>query len=57
MATRPDVNIPIPLDFDGDGKTDFVIYDQTAGEFYAEESGGGNLALPFGTKKHATSPV
>jgi hypothetical protein len=35
-------------DFDGDGKSDVGIYDQTTSTFYVSESGGGSINRGFG---------
>ena len=40
MPTSPDV--PLPADFDGDGKADFALYRQTSAEWIIRYSGGGN---------------
>jgi hypothetical protein len=44
-------------DFDGDGKTDFAIYDQGAARFFILLSGGGALTPQFGNPAHANVPV
>jgi hypothetical protein len=46
-----------PADFDGDGKTDVAIYDQTASQFYVLLSSGGAIAKPFGNPAHTNLAV
>ena len=56
-ATPLRVRPAAPGDFDGDGKTDVAIYDQTAAVFYVSESGGKSIALPYGNPAHVNIPV
>ncbi len=56
-ATPADKNIPVAGDFDGDGKTDIAIYDQTAAEFFILESGGGSRVQQLKVVNHVNVPV
>ncbi len=44
-------------DFDGDGKADVALYDQTSSVFFVLKSGGGSIVLPFGDPAHANVAV
>jgi uncharacterized repeat protein (TIGR01451 family) len=44
-------------DFDGDGRTDFAIYDQTASQFFVLKSAGGASTPQFGNPAHRNVPV
>src|SRR5207248_2311069 len=44
-------------DFDGDGKTDTAIYDQTQSQFFILHSGGGAKTPQFGNPAHTNVPV
>jgi hypothetical protein len=44
-------------DFNGDGKTDTAIYDQTASQFFILLSGGGALTPQFGNPAHTNIPI
>jgi hypothetical protein len=44
-------------DFDGEGKTDSAIYDQTASQFFVLESSGAALTPQFGNPAHVNIPV
>jgi subtilisin-like proprotein convertase family protein len=46
-----------PGDFDGDGKTDTAIYDQTSSQFFVLLSGGSALTPQFGNPAHVNIPV
>jgi hypothetical protein len=46
-----------PGDFDGDGKADVAIYDQTASQFFILLSGGGARTPQFGNPAHANIPL
>jgi subtilisin-like proprotein convertase family protein len=46
-----------PGDFDGDGKTDTAIYDQTASQFFILKSGGGALTPQFGNPAHTNIAI
>jgi hypothetical protein len=48
---------PTTGDFDGDGRTDTAIYDQTASQFFVLESGGGALIRQFGNPAHVNIPI
>jgi hypothetical protein len=44
-------------DFNGDGKTDTAIYDQTISQFFILLSGGGALTPSFGNPAHVNIPI
>jgi hypothetical protein len=44
-------------DFDGDGHTDFAIFDQTRSQYFVLKSGGGALTPQFGNPSHRNVPV
>ncbi len=44
-------------DYDGDGKADTAIYDQTAATFYILYSGGGSRVQQLGNVNHVNIPV
>jgi Bacterial Ig-like domain (group 3) len=46
-----------PGDFDGDGKTDLAVYDQTLSQFTITLSGGGSKSPQFGNGAHTNIPV
>jgi hypothetical protein len=48
---------PPPGDYDGDGKTDTAVYDQTASQFLILKSGGGASTPQFGNPSHRNVPV
>ncbi|HEV3165927.1 MAG TPA: FG-GAP-like repeat-containing protein [Isosphaeraceae bacterium] len=47
----------VPGDFDGDGKTDTAIYDQTTSQFFILLSGGGAKTPQFGNPAHTNIPI
>ena len=49
--------MPVAGDFDGDGKTDLAIYDQTDGVLYSLDSGGGTIAQSFGNSADVNIPL
>jgi Bacterial Ig-like domain (group 3)/FG-GAP-like repeat len=44
-------------DFDGDGRSDISVYDQTTGTFLIQYSGGGGLIQPLGNPADKNIPV
>jgi hypothetical protein len=46
-----------PGDFDGDGKTDLAVYDQTQSTLTITLSGGGTKSTQFGNPAHVNIPV
>jgi RHS repeat-associated protein len=46
-----------PGDFDGDGKTDTAIYDQSQSRFFVLESGGSALTPQFGNPADVNIPI
>ncbi len=50
-------DIPISGDFDGDGKTDIAVYDQTSARFFIQYSSGGANAFAFGVPGSNDLPV
>ncbi len=44
-------------DFDGDGKTDVAVYDQTTSQFFILLSGGGAKTPQFGNPKDVNIPI
>jgi len=52
-------DFPVPGDFDGDGKNDFVVQRNNGGGqgiFFLNLSGGGTEAIPFGTSTDLVAP-
>jgi hypothetical protein len=51
------VNVPVAGDYDGDGKTDIGIYDQSASQFFILFSGGGANTPLFGNPADINVPI
>jgi hypothetical protein len=51
------VNIPVSGDFEGNGKTNIAIYDQTAATFYILQASGTVRIVPFGNPADKNIPV
>jgi hypothetical protein len=47
----------VPADFDGDGKTDVAIFDQTTAQIQIQLSGGGTRTVSFGNPADINIPI
>jgi hypothetical protein len=48
--------VPVPGDYNGDGKTDFGIYRPTTGGWYVAFSGGGSTSASWGASGDVPVP-